>query len=128
MKPQMQQHGSIYFARRLPPHLPLHWGSRGQNSTFSNMVMLHIEFKGITNVAYIFCQQTLLFAGPCKWGQKVKIKLSEHGHFAHQAKGNHKCSNLITNNLPADHSPLPDPGGGVIRSIFFRTWPCCISN
>ena len=32
---------------------------------------------------------------------------SEHGHVAYQIKGNHKCSNMLANILPAD--PL-DPG------------------
>ena len=51
---RMQQHGSKYFARRP-------WGSKGQNSTFQNIIMLHIKLKEITNAArwsQIFCLQT----------------------------------------------------------------------
>ena len=33
---------------------------------------------------------------------------SEHVHVAYQIKKNHKCSNLVANNLPAD--PLPPTG------------------
>ena len=41
-------------------------------------------------------------------GQKVKIQLfSEHGHVAYQIKGNHECSNIVANILPADQSPIP---------------------
>ena len=44
----MQQLGRKYLASRTPPHHPpppphgQHWGSKCQNSTFSEMTMLHI--------------------------------------------------------------------------------------
>ena len=46
----MQQHGSKYFPfTHIPPTLRV--GSKGQNSTFSEHVMLHIKLNGITNAA-----------------------------------------------------------------------------
>ena len=33
----------------------------------------------------------------------------EHGHIAHQVKGNHECSNVVANILPAA-PPSPNPG------------------
>ena len=57
----MQQHGSKYFpVRPLSPSDP-GVGLKGQNSTFWNMVMLNIEYKGMTNTAtskYKFCPYT----------------------------------------------------------------------
>ena len=47
------------------------------------------------------------------WGDWVKISkfnFSEHGHVAYRITGNHKCSNMVANILPAD--PHPDPGDG----------------
>ena len=35
---------------------------------------------------------------------------SEHGHVAYQIKGNHECSNLEANILPADLTPTPTLG------------------
>ena len=43
---------------------------------------------------------------------------SEHGHVAYQIKGNHKCSNMVANVLPADPTHPHDPGVGVKRSKF----------
>ena len=44
----MQQHGSKYFSLHpTPPTLRVR--SKGQNSTFSEHVMLHIKLNGITN-------------------------------------------------------------------------------
>ena len=43
--------------------------------------------------------------------------VSEHAHVSYQIKGNHECSNMVANILPADPS-LPDPGDGVKRSKF----------
>ena len=37
---------------------------------------------------------------------------SEHVHVAYQIKGNHECSNMVANILPAVPPP-PDPGDGV---------------
>ena len=53
----------------------------------------------------------------------VEIQLSEYGHVAHQIVGNHECSNMVANILPADPQPPPPPpppppdhGGGDNRS------------
>ena len=42
---------------------------------------------------------------------------SEHGPVAYQIKGNHKCSNMVSNNLPAD--PL-DPRGQKVKIKLFQ--------
>ena len=34
-----------------------------------------------------------------------KSTFSEHGHVAYQIKENHKCSNVVEKNLPADPPP-----------------------
>ena len=47
----MQQHGSKYFFPSSHIPLTLWVGSKGQNSTFSEHVMLHIKLNGITNAA-----------------------------------------------------------------------------
>ena len=61
-----------------------------------------------------FCTQTpLLLHDPRVRGQKIKISvLSEHGQVAYQIKGNHECSNMVTNILLAD-TPLPKANLGV---------------
>ena len=41
------------------------------------------------------------------WGQNSTF--SEHGHVAYQIKGNHDCSNMAANILPADPHPPPSP-------------------
>ena len=47
---------------------------------------------------------------PDPGGQKVKNStLLEHGHIAYNIKGNHKCSNMVANILPAAPHPSPDP-------------------
>ena len=56
------------------------------------MIMLHIKLKEITNAAtwkQIFCLQPPL---PSE-GQNSTF--SEHGHAAHQIKGNRECSNMV---------------------------------
>ena len=67
----------------------------------------------------IFCLQTAPTPVP---GVRVKGQsstLSEHDHVAYQIKGNHKCSNLVANILPADppSSPAPpsDPRGQKVK-------------
>ena len=42
---------------------------------------------------------------PDPWGQKVKIQLSDDGHIAYKIKGNHECSNMVANILPAAPPP-----------------------
>ena len=49
-------------------------------------------------------------------GSKGPIStFSEHGQVSNQTKGNHECSNMAANILPADHK---NPRDGVNRSIF----------
>ena len=57
------------------------------------------------------------------WGQKVKFSFffSEYGHVAYQIKGNHVCSKIVANILPADPTlpptqPLLIPEGWFNRS------------
>ena len=91
----MQQHGSKYFAHRPPPTLGMR--SVGHNSTFQNMVMLHIKLKSIMKTA------TWLPADPpppppdprdgvC-WSKFMFF--TEHGHVAYQIKEKYKCSNMV---------------------------------
>ena len=68
----MQQHGSKYCARRLPPP----WGTKSQNLTFS-----------------------------------------EHGLASYQIKGNHKCSNMVANIIPADPPYPPPPTLGWVQKV-----------
>ena len=51
--------------------------------------------------------------------------VKEHGYVANQIKGNHECSKMVANVLPAD---TPGPEDVVNSSKFnvFRTWSCCI--
>ena len=43
---------------------------------------------------------------PRGWGQNSTFL--KHGHVANQIKGNHECSNMVANILPAYPAP-PDP-------------------
>ena len=114
--------GSKYFVRRPPPPPPPDPGvcSKGQNSTFRNMVM-HIKLNGITKTAtwwQIVCLQTI--APPTL---RVKFQLfSEHGHVAyHILKGESRMQQHGIKYFA--RRPPSDPRGGVIRSKFnfFRT-------
>ena len=66
-----------------------------------------------------------------------KSTCSEHGRVAYQIKGNHKCSSVVANILPADPAPM------VMLHIKLKgmghrapckhpqtppPWSCCISN
>ena len=86
---------SKMVANILPVDPPLTLVSKGQNSFFQNMVMLHIKFIGITKcsnmVANIFCPQTPLI---------LKVKRSKFNFFRTMSryisiKGNHECSNIV---------------------------------
>ena len=107
----MQQHGSKYFAHGPPPPLILGMGSLGQNSTFQNMVMLHIKLKKITNATFL----TWLPVDPPTptLGMALVGRNStfpQHGHVAYQTKDNQDCSNMVANILPKD--PPADPRNG----------------
>ena len=45
---------------------------------------------------------------------------SEHGHVAYQIKRNHKCSNMVGNNLPEDAPPPSDTGGVNVKIQLFQ--------
>ena len=66
----MQHHGQIFRLQT-----PLEIGSKGKNSIFQNMVMLHIKLNGITKYSIMLADilpQTL----PLRlWGQKIKLQL-----------------------------------------------------
>ena len=88
--------------------------------------MLHIKLKGIRNAEKL-SQTFFLQTAPSLTlglGSKGQIStFSEHGHVANQMKGNHECSNMVANILPADpHAPRSighkNPRDGVNRSIF----------
>ena len=89
-------------------------GVKGTIKLFQNMVMLHIELKGITGAATCNKQQhgSEYYARrphpPLTLGVKrLKFNFSEHGHIAYKIKGNHECSNMVANILPA--APLLTP-------------------
>ena len=86
-------------------------GSKGQNSTFSEHVMLHIkENHACSNIiANIFLTDTPTHLGMGSIGRNSTF--SEHGHVAYQIKDNRECSNMVmmvAYILPTD--PTPDPG------------------
>ena len=55
-------------------------------------------------------------------GRDQNSTFSEHGHVAYQIKGNHGCSNMVANILPANPlpSPPPDPGGQKVKIHFLQ--------
>ena len=88
----MQQHNSRYLA--------LGVRSKGQNSTFLEHSHAY-QLNGITmqqNGSIYFAHRP-----PSKGQTSI---FSEHGHVAYQIKGNHECSNMVANSLPAD-TPTP---------------------
>ena len=63
-------------------------GSKGQNSTFQNMVILHIKLKGIVNAA-TWMQQTLLQQGiskPIVYGDSVYKRIVGKSNFSDKFK------------------------------------------
>ena len=56
---------------------------------------------------------------PRVWGQKIKIQLFQNlvGNVAFQIKGNHECSNMVTNILLL-YAPLPKVNLGVVEMGF----------
>ena len=109
--------------------LPADWGQKVIKLSQNN-VMLHIKLDVIRDVAtwsQLLCIQCGLTPALGSKGQNST--LSKHGHVAYQNKGNHECSSMVANILPADPPPH-DPRDGVNRPKvnFYRTWSCCISN
>ena len=94
---------------------PWNWGQQVKSQLFHNMVMLHINLKGITNAttkSQIFCLQTP--QTPLWLGSKGQNStFSEHGHVAYQIKWNHDCSNMVANILPTDPPPPMTLGDGL---------------
>ena len=94
-----------------PPPSTLGMVSIGQNSTFSEMVMLNIKLKGITNaqdmVADIFLADPHTPPPPPLttlgvWSIDPNSTFSEQGHVAYQIKGN-ECSNMVVIIFLTDH-------------------------
>ena len=124
----MQQHGSKYFARKPPPTTTL--GDEVKRSKinffFYNTVMLQIKLNRIKNAA-TWSQMSQFYPQtppppPHTHTHTLTLWLeskgqnstfSKHGHVANQIKGNHECSNIVANILPAD---TPHPEDGVNRS------------
>ena len=83
----MCQQGNNYFAH-IPPHSSLgEWGQKVK-TLFRNMVMFHIELKGMEHRApykHIFC--AYIYPLPLWWGQRSKHFFSENSHVANQIKG-----------------------------------------
>ena len=83
-----------------PPFLGL--GSKGQNPTIQNMVMLHIKRER--------CMQR---HGPIPWVDLGGGAEAEYGHVEHQIKWNHECGcTMVANILPAK-PPSPTLGGQI---------------
>ena len=68
---------SNMVANILPAEPPYGMGSKGQNSTFPHMVMLHIKLNGITNCS------DMVATG-------LNSSFSEQCHDAYPIKENHK--------------------------------------
>ena len=113
----MQQHGSKYVAHR--PSLPRPWGSKGQNSTFSQQC--HVAYQIYGNHECSNMVANILPTDPPPppppdpgwWVKRPKFNISEHSHVAYQIKGNHICSNMA--NILPQPPPPPNPWGGVKR-------------
>ena len=117
------------------------WGSKGQNSTFSEQCHVAYQIKGnhkcSSMVANILLPDSYPtpYPSPPKVGVKRSISsFSDHGHVAYQIKKKKKCSNMVPNILPAA-PPLPRPYPQPTLTLgigskfnFFRTWSCCKSN
>ena len=93
-----QQYGCKYLPAT--PH-PTPLGSKGQNSTFSRIPPpdpgIKIDFSEHVHVAH---------------QNKVNHEMQQYGsrYFApvtNQIKGNHKCSNMVANIIPAEPPPPP---------------------
>ena len=76
-------------------------GTIGQTATFSEHVYVAYQIKGNHK---ILLQPPPPPHHPWPWGRgpKVKIPLSKYGHVTYKNKGNHECSNIVANDLPAD--------------------------
>ena len=61
--------------------------------------MLYIKLNGITNAATWY---QIFDSYPPTPRVGSNSTFSHHGYFACQIKGNHKCSNMEANSLPAD--------------------------
>ena len=98
----MQQHGSKYFAPRIPAYpRPLTLGSKGQNSTFSKHGHVAYPLKWNHKCSHMVANISPADPqGP--GGQKVKIKLFQNIFMLH-IKGNRNCSNMVAN---ADRGPI----------------------
>ena len=113
MESRIQQHSSNSFTRRTSPNRTL-WGSKGQNSTFSEHghVAFHIKWNHECSnmVAILLPADPPPPPNPTLWGSKGQNStFSEHGHVAYQIKGYHDYSNMVANILPATPTHPPPP-------------------
>ena len=131
----MQQHGSKYFGCGPPPRPPpppLGIGSLGQIQLFQNIGHVAYQIKKENHKCSNSVVNILLSdpSPPTLVVKRSKLNLSDQCHVAYQMKGNLECSNMVAYILSADLPLHPhlDPGGGINRSKFIRTWSCCITN
>ena len=71
-----------------PPPPPPTLGVKIQ--LFQNMVILRIKLKACPHPP-----------SPYPWVKRSNLTFAEHDHVAYQIKGNHECSNMVANILPA---------------------------
>ena len=117
---EMKQHGSKYLAGRCPPPPPPPY-TRVKTQLFQKKIILHIKLKGITNAAtwsQIFYLQTPHPPDPGVGVKDQNSTFAEHGHVANQIQGNHECSNIVANILPADTPPSWGWGQYVKSQLF----------
>ena len=111
----MRQQGSKYFACRPPP--PDHNWDGINWSKFNFSEHDHVAYQIKENQECSNMVANILPADhppdPGDGVDRSKFNffrtwsccISEHGHVAYQFKGNHECSNMVRNVLPADPPP-----------------------
>ena len=121
---QMQQYASKYFPPDPSPSPGPAVGVKRSKLNFSEHV--HVEYQTKENHE---CSN--MVSPPDPRGQKVKIQLFQNMARLHiKLNAITKCSNMVTNILPATLPPPLDPSVGVKRSKLniIKTRSCCISN
>ena len=87
------------------PHSTLGVGLKVKIQLIENMVMWHMKLKRIAKAATCkyFGRKSPLPAPLTLWS---KVNLFRTNRVAYQIKGNHKCSSVVANILPANPAPM----------------------